>query len=103
MCTSEMWKCEISVYWLIQLTSTLTDFKGPVISICYRRIFVIANIENKENLVKELRMTFVVGGFPLLVGPLDRDSTVYIILLHLSVLVSLNSGWQVKSRNLLIH
>ena len=30
---------------LIQLTSALTDFKGPTIFICYKRIFVIANIE----------------------------------------------------------
>jgi len=32
----------------IQLTPAPADFKGPAIFICYRRIFVIANIEIKE-------------------------------------------------------
>ena len=32
----------------IELTPALTDFKGPTIFICYRRISVIANIEIKE-------------------------------------------------------
>jgi len=32
----------------IQLTPAPADFKGPAILICYRRIFVIANIEIKE-------------------------------------------------------
>ena len=46
---------------LLQLTPALTDFKGPAICICYRRISVIVNIENMEKHFK---------GFPLLVGPL---------------------------------
>ena len=36
----------------IQLTPALTDFKGPTIFVCYRRIFVIANIKYKEKLLK---------------------------------------------------
>ena len=36
----------------IELTPALTDFKGPTIFICYRRISVIANIEIKEKLFK---------------------------------------------------
>ena len=42
----------------IQLTPALTDFKGPTISICYRRISVIANIENKEKHFKRLKNSF---------------------------------------------
>ena len=53
-----------------------TGFKGPTIFICYRRISVIANIENKEILFKEPRMASVIGGSPQLAGPLERDSTV---------------------------
>ena len=37
---------------MVQLTPALTDFKGPTIFICYRRISVIANIEIKEKLFK---------------------------------------------------
>ena len=44
-------KLDINI--LLQLTPGLTDFKGPTIFICYRRISVIANIENKEPLFKE--------------------------------------------------
>ena len=36
----------------IQLNPALTDFIGPTIFICYRRISVIANIENKEKLIR---------------------------------------------------
>ena len=36
----------------IELTPALTDFKGPTIFICYRRISVIANIEIKEKFFK---------------------------------------------------
>ena len=36
----------------IQLIPALTDFKGPTIFICYRRIYVIVNIEIKEKLFK---------------------------------------------------
>ena len=42
----------------IQLTPALTDFKGPTIFICYRRISVIANIEIKEKLFKGLKNSF---------------------------------------------
>ena len=59
----------------IELTPALTDFKGPTIFICYRRISVIANIEIKEKFFKGL--SSVIGGFPLLAGPLERDSTVF--------------------------
>ena len=41
-----------------ELTPTLTDYKGPTIFICYRRIFVIANIENKEKPFQELKNGF---------------------------------------------
>ena len=34
------------------MTSALTDFKGLTVFICYRRISVIANIENKEKLFR---------------------------------------------------
>ena len=57
----------ISAAFQIQLAPALTDFKGPTIFICYRRISIIAEIENKENIFK---------GFPLLAGSLYRDSTV---------------------------
>ena len=42
----------------VQLTPALTDFKGLIIYICYRRISVIAIIENKEKLFKELKNSF---------------------------------------------
>ena len=42
----------------LQLTPALTDFKGPTIFICYRRISIIANIENKEKLFKGLKSGF---------------------------------------------
>ena len=43
---------------LVQLTPALTDFKGPTIFICYRRISVIANIENKEIFFKRSKNCF---------------------------------------------
>ena len=46
--------------------------KGPTVFICYRKISVIANIE------RDLKVASIIGGFPLLVGPLERDKTVYI-------------------------
>ena len=52
----------------IQLTPALTNFKGPTFVILYRRIFVIANIENKE--IRDLRLASVIDGFLLLAGPL---------------------------------
>ena len=61
----------------IELTPALTDFKGPTIFICYRRISVIANIEIKEKFFKGPKGIFVIGGNPLLAGPLERDSTVF--------------------------
>ena len=42
----------------LQLTPAPTDFKGPTISICYKRISVIANIENKEILFKGPKNSF---------------------------------------------
>ena len=39
-------------------TPALTDFKGPNIFFCYRRISVIANNENKEQLLKGLTKDF---------------------------------------------
>ena len=48
---------------------------------CYRRIFVIANIETKEKLFKGLKIISVIGGFSLLLGPLGRDSTVVIFII----------------------
>ena len=42
----------------LQLTPTLTNFKGPISFICYRRISVIANIEIKEKLFNGLKDSF---------------------------------------------
>ena len=42
----------------IQPAPALTDFKGPTIFICYRRISVIANIEIKEKLRNGLKKSF---------------------------------------------
>ena len=42
----------------IQLTPALTGFKGPTIFILYRRISVIANIENREKHSKGLKNGF---------------------------------------------
>ena len=42
----------------IQFIPALTDFKGPTIFICYRRISVITNIEIKEKLFKKLKESF---------------------------------------------
>ena len=42
----------------IQLTPTLTGFKGPTIFILYRWISVIAYIENREKLSKGLKNVF---------------------------------------------
>ena len=47
---------------MVQLTPALTDFKGPTIFLCYRRISVIVN--------RDLRIVSGIGGFPLQVGPL---------------------------------
>ena len=66
--------CEV---YLLQLTPTLADFKGPTICICYRRIFVIAIIKIKEKLFKGLRIVSVIGEFPLQAGPLEQDSTYF--------------------------
>ena len=41
-------QCSKLKFEIVQLTPALTDFKGPTISICYRRISVIANIENNK-------------------------------------------------------
>ena len=49
----------------IQLTPALTGIKGPTIFILYRRISVIANIENREKLFKNgfcYRQISVTGG-----------------------------------------
>ena len=40
------------------LTPALTNFKGPTIFIYYRRISIIANIENKEKPFKGLKNSF---------------------------------------------
>ena len=58
---------------VVQLTPALTDFKGPTIYICYRRITVIANIEIKEKLFKGLKNSFCyrrisIPGGPVRVG-----------------------------------
>ena len=42
----------------VQLTPALTDLKDPIIYICYRRIFVIANIGIKEKPLKGLGNSF---------------------------------------------
>jgi len=56
----------------LKLTPALTDFKGPTIIICYKRITVIANKEI-EKLFFKSRIAIVISGFLLLVGPLKRD------------------------------
>ena len=43
---------------LVVKTPALTDFRGQTTFICYRRISVIANIENKENNFKGLTNSF---------------------------------------------
>ena len=60
----------------MQLAPAPTDFKGLIILICYIRISVISKIEIKETLFKGLKVASVRDGFSLLVGPLERDSTV---------------------------
>ena len=55
------------------MTPALTDFKGPTIYICHRRISVSANVETKEDLI----MASVIGGFLLLAGLSERNSTVF--------------------------
>ena len=63
----------------IQLTPTPTDFKGPTIFICYRQIFflLLPMKRLKKYFSEDLSIASVVGGFPLLAGPIERDSTVY--------------------------
>ena len=39
----------------VQLTPTVTEFKAPIICICYRRISVIANKGNNKNFLKNCR------------------------------------------------
>ena len=57
----------------LQLNLAKTDLKGPTSFICYRRIFIIANIGNKVKLfqgtTKLLLFSSVLGGFPLLLDP----------------------------------
>ena len=67
---------KIRIKGKIQLTPALTDFKGPTIFICYRQIFFIVKIKILKKLFKELKISFVIGGFLLLAGPLQRDLTV---------------------------
>ena len=62
--------------FLLQLTPALKDFKGPTIFICYRWISEIANKEIKDIFFKGPKIPSVVGGFPLLEDPIERDSTV---------------------------
>ena len=70
-----------SVYWTphrafsatrnidtVQLTPTLTNFKGPITFICYRRISVISNTEKKGKYFKGLNNNSAIGGFLLLAG-----------------------------------
>ena len=51
----------------------ITDLKGIRIFICYRRISTITNIKIKEKFSEGTEILFlvssVIGGFPLLLGP----------------------------------
>ena len=53
----------------LQLNLAITDFKGLKIFICYRRISVIASMENKEyfsqGTIELPSFPSVIGGFPL--------------------------------------
>ena len=42
----------------IQLPPEITEDKGLLIFLCYRRIFVIANIKSKEKLFQETQDLF---------------------------------------------
>ena len=52
----------------VQLTPALTDFKGPTAFICYRQIFVIAIIENQENLFKGFKNSLFYGRISVAAG-----------------------------------
>ena len=55
----------------VQSTPTLTDFKGPTIFISFRRIYVIASLENeKKKIPMDSRIASFIGGFSLLAGSL---------------------------------
>ena len=70
----------------IQLTPALTDFKGPTIFICYRRISVIA----KKEILKKIFRGQIKKNLLLANYPLESDST-YIETGNLQVLLEGNA------------
>ena len=55
----------------IQLHPAITDLKGPLMFIHYRRISAIAIIRKKKKIFcKGLKSASVIGGFPLFLDPL---------------------------------
>ena len=72
----------------IQLTPARTDFKGPIIFIFYRRISVIANIENKEKLSKRPRNSLFLTDFRYWRARYSRIQLYLYFYLGLTILVS---------------
>ena len=60
----------------VQLNLALTNFRGPIIFFFYTQNSVIANKEKKCDLFERTMNLHVIGGIPLVAGPLERGSTV---------------------------
>ena len=67
---------KISRLKVIQLNPAPTDFRGPTIFFCYKRTSFIDNKGNKKLTLKNHELTSVIGGIPLVAGPLERGLTV---------------------------
>ena len=70
----------------IQLTTALTDFKGPTIFICYRWISVIANIEIKEKLFKGPKNSFCNRRISITGGPVRAGFN--FTLIHITITIN---------------
>ena len=62
----------------IQLTPAKTVLKGPIITSVISRILLFPMQKIKRNFSRDWRIASVIGGFPLLTGPLKHGLTLYI-------------------------
>ena len=90
----------IVIIIVIQLTPAPTDFKGPTIFICYWRISVIANIENKGKPIKGLKNSFcyrrisVTGGSVIARVNCNAYWIITMIMIKTMIILSLTSRFQ---------
>ena len=88
----------------IQLNPAITDLKGPTISVlftdfCYCQYMKLTNI-----LSRDLKTSFIIGGIPLLAGPVKRGATVHLFSSNISsqwdaIPISINTVRHVQFHN----